>query len=206
MKKSDITRARILEGSLKAMSRYGYDGASMDTIAREGGVNKSLIYYYFKSKEEIRRTLTDDFMGGLAELIRHWGDEPVDMFGDESVRHVFGEVFSFLNAHSALLRIVLIESIKEKRRDNELLDMVMSLVAEFRRNPEVLSRAMNLNLRPDETEGQTLVTEFFTLFAPLMLFVVLADSWGSYFGVSRETLEQQFVRAIRETHIARHEG
>ena len=38
-------------------SNVGFDGARVDDIAKEASVNKALIYYYFKSKDEILDTL-----------------------------------------------------------------------------------------------------------------------------------------------------
>ncbi|MCD6268211.1 MAG: helix-turn-helix transcriptional regulator, partial [Thermotogaceae bacterium] len=45
------TRARILEAAKKAFSEKGFDGVSVDEIAKRAGVRKALIYYYFPSKE-----------------------------------------------------------------------------------------------------------------------------------------------------------
>lgn len=46
------TRSRILEAGIKLFSRYGYMKTSLEDIAREAGIAKATIYYYFPSKEE----------------------------------------------------------------------------------------------------------------------------------------------------------
>jgi TetR/AcrR family transcriptional regulator len=43
-------RERILKAAKEIFSEKGFDGARMDPIAQTAGVNKALIYYYFKSK------------------------------------------------------------------------------------------------------------------------------------------------------------
>ncbi|AMW32258.1 transcriptional regulator, TetR family [Fervidobacterium changbaicum] len=45
------TKQRILEAARKLFAEKGYDGVSMEDIAQASGVRKSLIYYYFPSKE-----------------------------------------------------------------------------------------------------------------------------------------------------------
>lgn len=47
------TRRKILEAAKRAFSKHGYDGVSMEDIAREAGVKKALIYYYFPSKDQL---------------------------------------------------------------------------------------------------------------------------------------------------------
>lgn len=41
----------ILDAALKVFMRKGYDGARMQEIADEAGMNKALLHYYFRSKE-----------------------------------------------------------------------------------------------------------------------------------------------------------
>lgn len=57
MRDSVETKARILKTAEKIFSEEGFDGARVDKIAKEAGVNKALIYYYFKSKNEILETI-----------------------------------------------------------------------------------------------------------------------------------------------------
>jgi len=49
--RSNETREKIIEAARKLFSEKGYDGVSMEDIAQASGVRKSLIYYYFPSKE-----------------------------------------------------------------------------------------------------------------------------------------------------------
>ncbi|MET0542712.1 MAG: TetR family transcriptional regulator [Variovorax sp.] len=47
------TKARILECAFDEFARHGYDGARVDRIVKTAGVNISLVYQYFGSKEKI---------------------------------------------------------------------------------------------------------------------------------------------------------
>lgn len=49
----DWTRERIVTASSRAFSEYGLAGARTDAIAKAAGVNKAMLYYYFKSKEDL---------------------------------------------------------------------------------------------------------------------------------------------------------
>ncbi|MFC9835585.1 TetR/AcrR family transcriptional regulator [Rhodococcus sp. NPDC127530] len=50
MKKSEVTRQRLLTAALQEFSEFGIAGARVDRIASRSGANKSLIYHYFGSK------------------------------------------------------------------------------------------------------------------------------------------------------------
>lgn len=51
---------KILEASLREFAEKGFDGARIDHIAKIAGVNKALIYYHFKSKEELYIAIIND--------------------------------------------------------------------------------------------------------------------------------------------------
>jgi AcrR family transcriptional regulator len=47
------TRARIFSAAQKEFSARGMEGARVELIAREAGVNKAMVYHYFGSKEAL---------------------------------------------------------------------------------------------------------------------------------------------------------
>ena len=65
-KKSEI----ILQMARKLFARYGLKKTSMDDIAAEAKIGKATIYYYFKSKQEIFKTVVDREWTILINAIR----------------------------------------------------------------------------------------------------------------------------------------
>jgi TetR/AcrR family transcriptional regulator len=51
--RSDQARLRILEAAVRQFSENGLAGARTEQIAEDAGVNKALLYYYFKSKNAL---------------------------------------------------------------------------------------------------------------------------------------------------------
>jgi AcrR family transcriptional regulator len=66
------TRARLRELALQLFAEQGYEKTSLREIAEHLGVTKAALYYYFKSKEDIVRSLVEDYVADLDELIV-WG-------------------------------------------------------------------------------------------------------------------------------------
>jgi TetR/AcrR family transcriptional regulator len=63
------SRAAILRAAMREFSREGVAGARTDAIARTAGVNKALLYYYFKDKETLYGAVLDQVFGGLRAAI-----------------------------------------------------------------------------------------------------------------------------------------
>src|ERR1700676_5136854 len=63
----DLTRARrIVAAAEQIFAEQGLAGARMDEIARAAKVNKALLYYYFRSKEELYRFVLDTLLSQLS--------------------------------------------------------------------------------------------------------------------------------------------
>ena len=63
------TRARIQQVALELFAEQGYEKTSLREIAERLDVTKAALYYHFKSKEEIVRSLAEDYFGQMDELI-----------------------------------------------------------------------------------------------------------------------------------------
>jgi TetR/AcrR family transcriptional regulator, cholesterol catabolism regulator len=59
-------RDAILHAAGPVLQREGINGATMGAIAKEAGVDRATIYYYFQDKQEIFRTAIHD---GLVEMV-----------------------------------------------------------------------------------------------------------------------------------------
>jgi len=46
-------KEKIIKSAMKVFSKYGYSNASVRMIAKEAGVSKALIFWYFNSKDEL---------------------------------------------------------------------------------------------------------------------------------------------------------
>lgn len=61
-------KAGILKEARRLFARYGYYNCSITDIAAAARVNRALIYYYFKNKEDIYVAVIDDVLRGVLRL------------------------------------------------------------------------------------------------------------------------------------------
>jgi len=60
---SEERRSQIVESATRVFARQGFANTRMDDVAVEAGLSKGLLYWYFKSKEEIIIAIADLLFG-----------------------------------------------------------------------------------------------------------------------------------------------
>jgi TetR/AcrR family transcriptional regulator len=63
------TKAAILRAALEEFAHEGVAGARTDEIARRAGVNKALLYYYFKDKDSLYAESLEQVFSGLHDKV-----------------------------------------------------------------------------------------------------------------------------------------
>ena len=61
------TRDAVYAAAATLFSSRGFDGVSMDDIARGAGVNKAMIYYHFEDKLALYRSIVSDGLQTMSE-------------------------------------------------------------------------------------------------------------------------------------------
>jgi AcrR family transcriptional regulator len=63
--RGEETRTRILDASLEAFARYGYDATGVAEICQRAGVTKGGFYYHFPSKQAVFLELLERWLVGI---------------------------------------------------------------------------------------------------------------------------------------------
>ena len=196
-------RDRIIKVATSLFSEKGFSAATVDEIAEKAGVNKALIYYYFKNKEDLLDKIFDNFMGEslsrFQELFRSMESSEV-FYSRERMGGIMKVLLRFMVEKEKVLKLMLMESIKG-RKDPFLEIMKRQAGRQFDR---LVDEAKDKGIALDDGATQMYVTEFFTGSIPMMIFVVYRDRWAKFFGVDKEVLDEMFVNAFDETHIEHH--
>jgi TetR/AcrR family transcriptional regulator len=108
------TRQAILKAALLEFAQEGMAGARIDHIARAAHVNKALLYYYFKDKEELHGAVLDQVFSGLAERINEVLDR--DLLPREKLLAYAGAHFDYIAASPLYPRVVQREMMRAGRK------------------------------------------------------------------------------------------
>jgi len=69
IRSENVTEDLILEAARKVFMKRGYFGARMQEIADEAGINKSLLHYYFRSKDKLFEKIIADAIYQLVDKL-----------------------------------------------------------------------------------------------------------------------------------------
>jgi AcrR family transcriptional regulator len=171
------TRQEILDIAFEEFAENGLAGANTDVIAARAQITKRLIFYYFRTKEELFTAVLEAAYSKMRDAER---DLKLDRLSPEAaIRHLANFTFDFDNANPEFVRLVTIENIHRGRHLAQSLkakEMTQPIIEQIR---HVLARGVEAGLiRPG--------------IDPVELHMTLSAL--CFFSVSnRHTFEQQFA-------------
>lgn len=119
------TEEKILEAARNVFTRQGFAAARMEDIAREAGMNRALLHYYFRSKQRM-----------------------FDVIFEENLRNFYMSFLTILSGKGTLEDKIrrLVESEMDMLMANQHLPLF--IISEIARTPELISeRLKNLPVR-----------------------------------------------------------
>ncbi|MDI4656334.1 TetR/AcrR family transcriptional regulator [Xanthobacter autotrophicus] len=96
-------RRDIIDGARRVFFDKGFDGASMDEIARASAVSKATIYVYFASKEDLFQALVETDRRKSAERLFEFDPDDADV---ESLLKRIGMTFMTMMVQPDHIRLV----------------------------------------------------------------------------------------------------
>lgn len=111
MKKSDMTKQKILKAATNQFSQKGLYGARIDEIAAEAQINKRMLYEYFGNKESLYAHVLENVYQDLNE------EEDLVFSGngdyEEALRSIIATYFRFLSNHPEFVRMLMWENLEQ---------------------------------------------------------------------------------------------
>ena len=183
---------RILVAAKKVFAEKTFDGARINDIANLAKVPKSLIYYHFKSKDDILKTLIKEFLNGYRQLLGIAKEDTHKEKAGRMTGRLQTHYYDFAMQNIEVVRIMFVESLK---KDNGTPPLFM--VAE-----EII-RAEN---KADGDVNERQVAEFFSGVIPLYSYLCFYDQWCGYFHIDRKAFDALFLQHFAQTHGEYHKN
>lgn len=196
MSKKNIpdARSRILKAALKVFAEKSFEGSRVDEISLEANVPKSLIYYHFKSKDQIFETLVNDFIYEFIKIVQSPANKPNTEKALNIADRLQHSYYEFAYHNSDLIRIILIDSLKKSTKEPAIYR-----IAEALTNADETIKSSCGNSR-----SERLIAEFFTSILPNCAFLCFSESFIKYFNIDKSQFGQLFTQIMETTHGAYH--
>jgi AcrR family transcriptional regulator len=186
MRKSDLTKNKILTAALLEFSARGYDGVSVDQIARSAGVNKAMIYYHFENKAQLFNEL---FLAELEQLKTVLASivNQRDVNHLEEMTSAVRELLAFMESKRQILGVLMSGVTMQPFMKNHLFQL---LDISTEAGASIAQNTGSAGTKPTQEE---LIHELFTGLLPLICFVLLREGLEAYYGWDAEALKNQFI-------------
>jgi TetR/AcrR family transcriptional regulator len=120
--KDKQTEEKIFESATEVFLEKGMDGARMQDIANHAGINKSLLHYYYRTKEHLFNAVFEMIAGQMFKKFAPVFDENLSL--EEKLRFFYREHISFMQKNPKLPAFVLNELHRHPERIKKLMQNI----------------------------------------------------------------------------------
>lgn len=197
--KKDSTEDKILEAAKNVFVSKGMEGARMQEIADEAGINKALLHYYFRSKERLFEAIFSEIVKfafpTLTRIIQ--SDQPIIA----KIEQVIDAYIELLMKHPFIPGFM----IKELNRDPSGL---FKMVAKFGLDPkpvfaliqDAMDRGEIVQMKPQHLVANVVSMCIFPFAArPILSFVIFKDdqhALETFYSERAEVIKKFVISAI----------
>jgi TetR/AcrR family transcriptional regulator len=114
-----LTEERIFEAATEVFVDKGMDGARMQDIASRADINKALLHYYFRTKDQLFNAVFEMIARKILKKFAPVFDENLSL--EDKIRFFFREHISFLQENPKLPGFILNEINRNPARIKNLL-------------------------------------------------------------------------------------
>ncbi len=116
------TEDKIFESATEIFIEKGMDGARMQEIAEHAGINKALLHYYYRTKDQLFNAVFEKIAGRIFAKFAPVFDENLTI--EQKIRFFYKEHITFLQENPRLPAFILNEIYRNPQRIRKLLRKV----------------------------------------------------------------------------------
>jgi AcrR family transcriptional regulator len=195
---SVTTINKLLQVAEELFSEKGFNGTSVNMIAERAGVNKALIYYHFKDKDDIINSLFKKIIKESDESIGHSADLDPHQVKESSTLDAIRDEITFMQKKKKILGIMLMESLKGNDKYNYFFQCAEKII---KNESNGIFQIDDVNHAYSDEMQRYLVHEFFTGVIPFIAFIIFQDKWCDYYQCDSGKLMEFFLDSFKKTHL-----
>ena len=115
-----LTEEKIFEAATDVFVEKGMDGARMQDIANQAGINKALLHYYYRTKEKLFNAVFEMIARKILKKFAPVFNENLSL--EDKIRFFFRQHISFLQENPRLPGFILNEVNRHPERIKKLLN------------------------------------------------------------------------------------
>lgn len=192
MPKNTDTEKNILDAATDVFQTKGMDGARMQEIADKANINKSMLHYYYRSKQKLFEAVFKTAISIMAPKLREIIETEEPLF--DKIRNFTDNYIGFISKHAYLPTFI----IQELNRNPEILQE--TFVKQFGNSFDKMKTTINemvekgeiRPIKPEHLLMNVIAMSIFPFVAKPILKSVL----------QKDEKEYQILLKERKTHVA----
>lgn len=175
MKKRDgTTKDRILDAAEEIFSNKGFDGTKVQEIATSAGVNKAMLYYYFKNKDELLIAVVGRIIGGIRDAIPRYFDGSDSAV--ENIENFIDFYIEYLSDNRSFVRLMAWEMLSARHVQVLAGDYIIPIFSLMReRITEAIRQGWIRDVSPEHTVFSVVGMNVFYIVASPLFMLILGD-------------------------------
>ena len=119
----NMTKERILKVAREIFSKKGYDATTTQEIAEKAKVNKAMIYYYFRNKEDLYIEMLRNFFNEISsKLLNVFA---MNLSPPEKFNLFISEYINFISKNRELPSLILGSILTGKKHVHQVIEEIM---------------------------------------------------------------------------------
>lgn len=161
---SHNTEERILDAAKTIFHKKGFEGARMQEIADEAGINKALLHYYFRTKENLFDAVFKSALTEIFSKLFITMDANIPL--EDKLTNLIKEYIGFLQKNSYIPGFIIAEI---NQNPQKIIEVFKSAPV----SPFMLFERMRTSMRDEELENKD-VRELLINILSLCIFPIIA--------------------------------
>jgi TetR/AcrR family transcriptional regulator len=176
MKKRDgLTKDRILDAAEDIFSHKGFDGTKVQEIASAAGVNKAMLYYYFKDKDDLLIAVIGRIIKGIGDAIpRYFADTENTV---ENIEAFLDFYIEYLAKNRSFVRLMAWEMLSGRHVQAIAREYIIPMFSVMRQKiTESVSQHLMREVSPEHTVFSVVgMNVFYIVASPLFMHILGED-------------------------------
>jgi len=175
MKKRDgKTKDRILDAAEQLFAGKGFDGTKVQEIATCAGVNKAMLYYYFKDKDDLLIAVIGRIIGGIRDAIPRFFDSEEN--AAQNIENFLDFYIEYLADNSSFVRLMAWEMLSARHVQAIAKDYIIPVFSLMReRITQAIAKGWIRDVSPEHTVLSVVGMNVFYIVASPLFMLILGD-------------------------------
>jgi len=177
----NLTEEKILNAATDVFQTKGMDGARMQEIADKAGINKSMLHYYYRSKQKLFEAVFSGAIKLIAPKILKIIDSDAHLF--DKIRTFTNDYISFISKHSYIPLFIINELNRHPDMFERLFEKKNNLETEqkiVRQINHLVTKGEIRPIKPEQLLLDVISLSIFPIMAKPLLGGILKKDDASY--------------------------